>query len=98
MPTKPRLYQPARLPTFKPRETRANSNQRGYTWRWGKARLAYLREHPLCVECEKEGRIVPATCVDHIVPHRGDEDRFWDQDNWQSLCVRHHGQKTARGE
>lgn len=36
------------------------------------------------------------TVVDHIIPHRGNYDLFWNQDNWQTLCKLHHDQKTAR--
>ena len=38
---------------------------------------------------------MPATVVDHIIPHKGDMDIFWDEDNWQPLCKRCHDQKTA---
>lgn len=75
---------------------RGSSSQRGYDSKWRKARLAYLQSHPLCVECEKEGRVEPATVVDHIKPHRGDKKLFWDKNNWQPLCERHHDIKTAR--
>jgi len=75
---------------------RGSSSERGYNYRWQHARLHYLREHPLCVECEREGHIEAATVVDHITPHRGDYDRFWDESNWQSLCKHHHDIKTAR--
>lgn len=45
------------------------------------------------------GRLTPATVVDHVVPHRGDKDLFWDsEENWQGLCTAHHNAKTARGE
>ena len=56
------------------------------TRRWINARLAFLREHPLCRFCEQNSRTEPATVVDHIQPHRGDEELFWDVDNWQPLC------------
>ncbi|MDP9666317.1 UNVERIFIED_ORG: 5-methylcytosine-specific restriction endonuclease McrA [Pseudomonas cremoricolorata] len=62
------------------------SSQRGYDYRWQKARERYLEEHPLCVYCEKNGRTTAARIVDHVVPHRGDMVLFWDQANWQSLC------------
>jgi 5-methylcytosine-specific restriction protein A len=39
---------------------------------------------------------VPATVVDHIVPHRGDPVLFWDEANWQGLCKLCHDAKTAR--
>ncbi len=74
---------------------RGNSNQRGYDSRWRKARLAYLRSKPLCAECEKEGKFEPATELDHIVPHRGNQKLFWSSSNWQGLCKHHHSVKTA---
>ena len=57
----------------------------------------FLRRNPLCVECLKRGRIAPATVVDHIVPHRGDEKLFWDERNWQALCKACHDRKTGSG-
>jgi hypothetical protein len=33
--------------------------------------------------CQREGRVVPATVVDHIEAHRGDHQLFWEQKNWQ---------------
>lgn len=77
---------------------RKSARERGYNTRWDKARKSYLKKHPLCVECEKEGRYIPATVVDHIIPHRGDQKLFWDTSNWQPLCKHHHDMKTARGE
>ncbi|WP_069648969.1 HNH endonuclease [Caloranaerobacter ferrireducens] len=64
--------------------------------RWQRLRKKVLTKHPLCVECEKAGRLTTATVVDHIIPHRGDEDLFWDEDNLQSLCKSCHDKKTAR--
>jgi 5-methylcytosine-specific restriction protein A len=57
--------------------------------RW--MRRAFLRRHPLCAVCHE-----PASVLDHVKPHRGDPALFWDQDNWQALCVACHGRKTAR--
>ena len=77
---------------------RGSSAQRGYGARWQKARLGYLRSHPLCRACEDVGRVTLATVVDHKVPHRGDMALFWDPSNWQSLCKTCHDQKTARDD
>lgn len=76
---------------------RGTAHQRGYSTRWRKARLAFLAHHPLCAECEREGRITGATVVDHIIPHRGDYALFWNRENWQPLCKQHHDQKTGAG-
>lgn len=62
------------------------SSQRGYGYKWQQARERYLRDNPLCVYCERNGRITVPRIVDHIVAHRGDMVLFWDQANWQSLC------------
>ena len=75
---------------------RGTAAERGYDSRWQKARIGFLAKHPLCAECEKAGAIVPATVVDHIVPHRGDKVLFWMRSNWQPLCKAHHDAKTAR--
>lgn len=77
---------------------RGSPTERGYNYRWEKARVRFLKEHPLCVDCLKEGIYTPATQVDHIIPHRGDPLLFWDEENWQPLCAHHHSKKTKRGE
>lgn len=67
-------------------DRRGSSAARGYGSRWQKARLTFLAAHPLCCRCEKNGKIIPATVVDHVEPHRGDQALFWDRGNWQPLC------------
>lgn len=57
-------------------------------------RARWLRAHPLCVECSKQGRVTAATVPDHIIAlTNGGVD---DETNLQSLCAEHHRQKTAR--
>ena len=73
---------------------RKSASKRGYTSRWQKARKKFLHSHPLCIECQKVGKITEATVVDHIVPHRGDQKLFWDESNWQPLCKPCHDKKT----
>jgi 5-methylcytosine-specific restriction enzyme A len=76
---------------------RGTAAERGYDSKWRKAREAYLRKHPLCVHCEREGIVKAAEVVDHIIPHKGDSLLFWDvANNWQPLCKQHHDKKTAR--
>jgi 5-methylcytosine-specific restriction protein A len=41
------------------------------------------------------GNAREANVVDHVVPHRGNYDLFWDEGNWQSLCEECHNTKTA---
>lgn len=78
---------------------RGTAHERGYGHRWRKARADFLAQHPLCRYCEQQGRIVPATVVDHITPHKGDEVLFWDsENNWQPLCKPCHDSIKAREE
>jgi len=76
---------------------RGSAAARGYDRHWREARGMFLREHPLCAACLAEGRTTPATVVDHIIPHRGDKQLFWDKDNWQPLCKACHDKKTGYG-
>lgn len=76
------------------RDDRASSYGRGYDRYWQKARSRFLKAHPLCEKCRVQGKLVKATVMDHIIPHRGDEKLFWDEGNWQSLCKPCHDKKT----
>lgn len=76
---------------------RMTAAQRGYDASWRNARRAYLANHPLCKECEKQGKLTPATVIDHIIPHRGNKKLFWDMGNWQPLCETCHDKKTRSG-
>ena len=66
-----------------------------YGRRWRKAREQYLRANPLCVECEAEGVLEPATVVDHTIPHNGDFTLFWDATARRAVCKRHHDTAAA---
>ncbi len=68
---------------------RGSSYERGYNARWRKYRRIFLNHHPFCAEC---GGI--ATVVDHIIPHKGDQELFWCEDNHQSMCAICHNRKT----
>jgi len=68
------------------RAGKGTANQRGYNYAWQKARLVHLAAQPLCIYCDRAGRVTAASVVDHKVPHRGDKTLFWDRSNWQSLC------------
>lgn len=78
------------------RHSRPSARQRGYDSRWDKARKTYLAQHPLCCMCQQQGRIEPATVVDHITDHKGDQVLFWDQSKWQPLCKPHHDATKQR--
>jgi 5-methylcytosine-specific restriction protein A len=79
---------------------------RGYTKAWAKASKAFRVRYPRCgmrpngvrpvmSHCFDIGQHTPAALVDHVVPHGGDKALFWDEANWQSMCVPCHLWKTA---
>ena len=75
---------------------RPSSHKRGYTRKWAEAREHYLIENPLCAECTKHDIVEAASEVDHIIPHKGDMELFWDRKNWQGLCKPCHSKKTMK--
>jgi 5-methylcytosine-specific restriction endonuclease McrA len=79
-------------------DRRGSARQRGYDSKWERARLHFLAEHPLCRMCEQHGKVVPASVVDHVIPHRGDAKLFWSRSNWQPLCETHHNSTKQKQE
>lgn len=75
---------------------RPSAAKRGYGHRWRIYRRWYLAKNPLCVRCQADGRIEPATDVDHIRPVDGPYDpEFWEETNHEALCHACHSRKTA---
>ena len=68
---------------------------RGYDERWIKERSAYLARNRECLGCKAVGLSITADVVDHIIPHRGDPNLFWDFSNWQPACYWHHNSIKA---
>ena len=66
---------------------------------WRKLRDTYMKQHPICEECLKSGKITPATDIHHKKsPFRGGEVNYmllWDYDNLQALCKECHGRLHA---
>lgn len=59
--------------------------------RWRGISKRFLVRYPYCFICG-----APATVADHVIPHRGDMNLFYDEENLQPLCTRHHNAKTLR--
>ena len=57
---------------------------------WRELRHNQLLIEPLCAMCKQDGFIKPAEVVDHVIPHKGNIDLFYDNKNLQSLCKYHH--------
>lgn len=107
MPVAPPTFRPPRKPGPTAVEIRArhqsehdakrgSAASRGYGPEWRRYRIGYLVNHPLCVMCADAGVLAAAALVDHIEPHRGDQDLFWSASNHQALCYSCHTRKTAR--
>jgi 5-methylcytosine-specific restriction protein A len=88
---------PRRIPYFRPNApapTRAPAEKERTKFyssaRWMRLRKAFLAEHPLCVRCETEGRLVPATIVHHIRERLERPDLALDPANLLSMCDKCH--------
>lgn len=68
------------------------------TTRWKNMRARQLRLRPLCVYCSQQGHVTPATVADHVIPHRGNPELFYDARNLQSLCASCHSGTKQRLE
>ncbi|NJO39054.1 MAG: HNH endonuclease [Rhizobiales bacterium] len=64
------------------------------TAQWRDLELDVLSDQPFCAHCEAVGTIEPSMIVDHIAPHRGEQDLFWSRKNLQGLCYSCHGRKS----
>ena len=63
------------------------SNKR-YGRAWKRIRDRYIKSHPLCEECGKQGRLTPAEEVHHIIPlSKGGTNKH---SNLMSLCQSCH--------
>lgn len=103
MPSRPPIFslRPVANSTEQRRDydhRRGSARERGYTAEWDVASDAHRRVHPLCVGCEAVGVIRLATITDHVIPHKGDMDLFWDRSLWQSSCEWHHSVVKQRLE
>lgn len=63
---------------------------------WRKCRSEWVKINPLCEHCLAEGKTTPADVVDHIIPYEVDKTLAFDGDNLQSLCYKHHSEKTEQ--
>lgn len=72
---------------------RGTRHERGYGRQWERLRAATLeRDKHLCQPCLREGRLTPASEVDHIVPKF--EGGIDDLKNTQAICSSCHKEKT----
>lgn len=91
----PRGYCAAHRPTYEryDRDTPHAKVLRSNRWRLYSQR--YLRQHPLCVLCERSGLVTASACVDHIMP-MSKGGSVWHPDNHQALCWSCNARKGSR--
>lgn len=65
---------------------------------WKRLREVVLQKHPLCGRCRERNRLVPATTVNHRVPHRGDWSLFNDIHNLEAVCASCHSGEIQQQE
>ena len=63
---------------------------------WRKLSKIKRRRDPLCEECKRNGLIVPATIVHHVIEVRDSIDHRLDLDNLVSLCQSCHSRLHAQ--
>lgn len=94
MPNSPKKINRAYKPDVKP-FARAVSNSSFYnSTAWRKLRNRFIRNNPVCVHCEQQGVVTPASVADHITPiTQGGEPLC--ESNLQPLCATCHNKKSA---
>lgn len=73
---------------------RGSQRDRGYTRTWEKKRVVYLKVNPLCVECKKQGKYIPANEVHHIKALA--DGGTHEHSNLMALCKSCHSGITAK--
>ena len=64
--------------------------------KWRKLSVHYRRLHPLCAECEREGRATPSKMVDHIKPYKTHPALAYEWSNLRALCWACHNRIGER--
>ena len=105
MARRPQTFRPRNRPSAADAERQRDAERRAAlatrklysTARWQKLRAIELAEERLCRRCLEEGVATIATVRDHVHPHNGDVDKFWNGER-QSLCKTHHDSAKQREE
>ena len=58
---------------------------------WSEYRNKFLAANPNCYACGQRARI-----VDHVISHKGDENKFWAETNMIPLCKECHDYITGK--
>ena len=73
---------------------RAPETRKRYGSEWRRIRARYIAAHPLCEQCESEGRITPAEHIHHVIELSMGGSHG--ESNLRSLCAAHHSSLHLR--
>lgn len=98
----PTIFKPKKKSDYKKHGKNKQISKIYNSSEWVNLRKAYLMEHPLCEECEKQGKITPATEVHHVFEISNGNTEIemedialnpWKYEGLQALCTDcHHKQ------
>lgn len=78
-------------------ESRRMDNRFYASSAWRRLRAAFLVEHPLCQDCERQGRTTAAVHVHHVRPRKDRPELALVWGNLQALCQPCHNAKGRDG-
>src|SRR6266849_1769702 len=100
MPTRPPIHRPAFARTPQKsvylRDGRPTTSTGYDNMAWRKLRASFLKSHPLCARCEREGHLTAAEQVHHKLPVATHHELKMSWENLESLCASCHSKETAR--
>lgn len=77
-------------------ENRDISDARYKQEKWRRLSIYYRKLHPLCAQCELEGRVTASQMVDHLKPTKTHPELFFEWSNLRALCNPCHNRVGAK--
>lgn len=93
-----RLFSPKKRAVTRKKEHRGSRHERGYDAEWDRRTVGYRKRNPICVECDRDDRVVTADVIDHKIPVALAPELRLDPRNWWSLCHECHNGFKRRME
>jgi len=101
-----RVVRPQLVPVTQEARERSRQRDRDVAWRklyktarWQRLRWKVIEEaHFTCSMCGRLEGNTRELVADHIIPHKGNEELFWDRGNLQCLCRHCHDTVKKRME
>ena len=94
MPTLPKRNNRSWIPKPSVNIRQVDNSSFYHSRAWRMCRKLYIKSHPLCEQCTREGRTTSAQMCDHIRPITLGGLKL-DTSNIQSLCNKCHAKKSA---